>query len=174
MESEQAVESDVDKLVAEFETGKKDGYASVKPLVDVIKPLANYVQAKQIEEQNNESNRSVAEAVSTVKSSEELKDISDNLVRGYLIDYSNRDETFRKAYENRTSSPAAWQESLIKARTDFTEEIKSASTKNIRSDIEAARAAVTTGVTSEAAVVAHDLFKMSDAAFRDYKRSLAH
>ena len=170
-------ETDVDKLVAEFETGGKKDYSLVKPLVDVIKPLASYVQQQRVRDENAEVAKSIDAAVSTIKSVDNLKDVSNKLVSGYLQGRASEDAEFAAAYQNRNKNPAAWQEHLVKARVDFMEDIKSINERNLRSDVEAAAAAVRgAGSAGEVKqeVAVEDLFAMSDTEFRAHKNKLMH
>lgn len=178
-----SADSDIDRLISEFDTAKAAGAESrvdlnqVKPLLDAIKPIATFAQAKMREERQTAEKESVGKAVSFVKAGDDLKDVPDRLVKGYLQDRYVEDNEFRTAYDNRAEKPSAWQSELEKAKTEFTTDIKSMTTTSLRSDVEAAKAAVkgaarpNTAETKE--VESKKLFAMSDVEFRAYKQDLA-
>ncbi len=174
-----AAKSDVDRLLSEFEEGKaapKTDYPNIKPLIEAIKPLATYTTRKMQEETAAAGKKSVADAVSAVKSVDELKEIPDRVVRGYLQDRYVEDVEFRAAYDKQGENPQAWQAQLAKAREAFAEDIKVVAAKGVRSDVEAAKAAVkgagkSQDTNQEESVDA--LFAMSDAQFRAFKEKKA-
>ena len=167
--------SDVDRLLSEFDQGTtaaKTETSSIKPLLEAFKPIASYAQRKMTEETTAAIKKSVADAVSAVKSSEGLKDTPDRVVRGYLQDRYAEDAVFRTAYEEQGKNPAAWQDQLGKAAVALAEDIKMISSNNVRSDVEAAQAAVK-GAGKPQETKEEDnpesLFAMSDSQFRAFK-----
>ena len=176
-----AATSDVDRLLAEFEAGTKPESAPktdiplVKPLIEAMKPVAAFAERKMREEQDAETRKSVDHAIGVVKEGEDLKDIPDRVVRGYLRDLYNEDADFRAAHDKRGENAKGWQSALVKAREAFSEDVKAIAGKSARSDVEAAKAAVRgSGRVAEPKTEedAEALFNMSDADFRKYKQGL--
>ena len=176
-----AATSDVDRLLAEFETGTKPETAPrndvplVKPFIEAMKPVAAFAERKMREEQDAEARKSVDHAIGVVKEGDDLKDIPDRVVRGFLRDLYNEDADFRAAHDKRGENAKAWNAALVKARESFTEDVKTIAGKNARSDVEAAKAAVRgSGRVTETKTDENPeaLFNMSDADFRKYKQGL--
>lgn len=173
-----AATSDVDRLLSEFETGKtqlKTELPTIRPILDAIKPLATFAQRKMQEEVSTAAKKSVADAVNAVKS-DDLKEVPDRVVRGYLQDRYVEDPNFRTAYDKQGENPQGWQEQLTKAREAFAEDMKFASAKSVRSDVEAAKAAVKGAGKTQDAKPEDDtdaLFAMSGREFATYKEKLA-
>lgn len=174
-----AATSDVDRLLSEFETGKtqsKTELPTIKPILDAIKPLATFAQRKMQEEVSTAAKKSVADAVSAVKSLDDLKEVPDRIVRGYLQDRYVEDAEFRTAYDKQGENPQAWQGQLTKAREAFSEDMKFVSAKSVRSDVEAAKAAVRGAGKTQDTKTDDDpgaLFAMSGRDFAAYKDKLA-
>ena len=173
----QSATSDLDRLLAEHDAGKTQttspDYATVKPLIDAMKPVAQYAEGKMREEQNAAIAKSVSDAVSFVKSDETLKPISDKLVKGFLQDRYSEDASFKGAYDNRSKDPKAWDAALQSAQKDFKTEVQTLNGQSLRSDVEAATAAVRGAgrqpSNDGAKATPGKLRKMSDAEFAEFK-----
>lgn len=78
----------------------------------------------------------------------DYKDFPKRWMRGYLEGYSTENASFSKAFEARGESPDAWRSELAKAREAFPEWLKELPGSKVRSDVEAAKAAVS-GTSTE-------------------------
>ena len=171
--------SELDRLLNDYVEGKPAPAAqpdttTFAPVIEALKPVAQYAERKMREEQEVALKKSVDDAIASVKSDEALKPVSDKLVRGFLQDQYANDSGFKAAYDNRTKDPKAWDSALSNARTSFKEELKSLNGQSFRSDVEAATAAVRgagRGSSPEGPKVdPGKLREMSDTEFARFKR----
>jgi len=73
---------------------------------------------------------------------EEAKDIPPRLVRGLLEGYAAENQPFADAFKNRHSDPTTWQAKLGEARGEILKDLKTLPGNTVKSDVEAARAAI--------------------------------
>lgn len=170
---------ELDQLLSEYKEAAPAAPVApppIQPLLDVMKPVAEFARRKMAEEQQVEVTRSIADAVTSVKKTDGLDGVPDRIVTGLLHAAYADDPQFRAAYDNRQANPAALQEKLAAIGATLSEDMKGLTVSAARSDVEAAKAAVRgSGKVAETkeAVNAANLFEMSDTQFRDHKRKLA-
>lgn len=170
--------ADLDGLLKEFET-PNPGTASPRADMSVlkaIKPVIDYVDTEMKTKAKSALDEDIKKAVGFVKEDESAKALPDKLVRGFLEGHAVEDESFARAFQNRQADPSTWQAKLADARKALAEEIKSLPGNMVKSDVEAARAAVAgrsepVGDTAPSAI---ELASMSQRDFDDYvKKQIA-
>lgn len=158
--------TDLDHLLAEYEAPTP----APKPQPDLSKlqPVIDYAAQELTNKANERVQTDVKSAVEFVKEAEGGADIPDKLARGFLEAKASDDPSFKKAFENRQNDPNAWQSALSGAQSEFAEEIKGLPSNNIKSDAEAARAAVAGDVEPQGdsdELSPKEMAKMSDQDF---------
>lgn len=168
--------SDLDRFLTEFTESEKPSQPTpgLEKFVEVVKPVVEYAESKRREELITAEKKSVQDAVDFVKNDEGLKTVSNRLVKGFLQDRYAEDPSFKTAYDNRSKDPKGWESALNGAKTEFKTELATLSGNTVRSDVEAATAAVrgSAKVTTEQKVDAASLMDMSDFEFNKLKRTL--
>ena len=169
--------SDLDRFLNEFKdtSTPPQAPAGLDKFVEVVKPVVEYAESKRREELVTAEKKSVQDAVDFVKNDEGLKTVSNRLVKGFLQDRYAEDQSFKTAYDNRSRDPKAWESALNNAKTEFKTELSTLNGNSVRSDVEAATAAVRGSAkvtTTEQKVDAASLMDMSDFEFNKLKRTL--
>ena len=170
---------DIDNLLNEYKEAtppvKAVEPAPLQPLLEAIKPLAEFTRRKMAEEQQAEIQQGVNEAVSVVKKAEGLEKVPDRIVTGLLHAAYANDPKFRAAYDGRQANPQVLQAELAKLASSLSEDMKGLTVSEARSDVEAAKAAVRSSgdvKSGKQEVDPSSLFQMSDMEFRAYKQKL--
>lgn len=170
---------DIDNLMNEYKEAaapvKAAEPAPIQPLLEAIKPLAEFTRRKMAEEQQAEVKQSVNDAVSVVKKAEGLEKVPERIITGLLHAAYADDPQFRAAYDGRQANPQALQAELAKIASSLSEDMKGLAVSEARSDVEAAKAAVRSSgeiKSGKDAVDPSNLFHMSDTEFRAYKQKL--
>lgn len=168
----------LNQLLQQFETSA----APKATAIDVLKafqPTIEWVDQQRIAQQTQAVQNDVSSSVKSVKESLKLGDeFPDDLVRGYLYDHANQDKDFAAAWDNRSESPDAWKSQLGKATESFKSIVGKLPGNSVRTDLEAATAAVRNVSTapqpapSEAEYV-RQLRRMSDRELEAHMRELA-
>lgn len=166
----------LDKLLKEFENSQTQPKA-----IDVLKavePVINYVNGEMTERENKVLEADISGAVKSVKAELKLSDeYPDRLIRGALRDLAAENPEFAKAWEQRRQSPGDWSAKLKSDAVPVLKaEIEKARGKDIRSDIDAAQAAVRNVSTSpqNGAEMPSptEMFQMNDRQWSNFKAKL--
>lgn len=169
--------TDLDGLLNEFESPKP--VTQPRPDISVlkaIKPVIDYVDTEMKTKAKTALDEDIKKAVSFVKEDESVKALPDKIVRGFLEGHAAEDPSFAQAFQNRQADPNTWQAKLADARKAFSEEVKGLPGNMVKSDVEAARAAVA-GSRSEPVgdkqPSAVELSRMSQREFDNYWKQIA-
>lgn len=175
-EVQNSAESDLDSLLNEFNDGgdKPTPTPDVSELLKSLKPVVQHAERSMQKEQVDAQKHAVDEAIAAIKQ-DAAKDIDDDIAHGYLMSQHERNPVFRAAYEGRGADPGAWDKALGEARDGLVEKM---GVNTVRSDIEAATAAVKGTSQEEAStdsgeVSVADMFSMSDSEYRTFKETEA-
>lgn len=142
-----------------------------------LAPVIRFAESKMIEEVKATIDKEVESAISTLTADEAFKGTPKRLARGFLEAWAIENPEFKQAFEQRKSNPKGWEKALSDASTGFAEDMGKMPGNSVRSDVEAARAAVR-GTSSAPPPKprqksAPELRNMSDQEFRRYKAQLA-
>jgi len=140
-------DTDFESLVNEFSNQTPQPQPTVQQpdigkLLEGIKPVVQYVQDDARSKAAAAEDASVDAAVGYLKADENLAEIDDTLVKGFLQNRYTDDKSFRDAYDNRGQNAAAWDAALDSARDLMTEKVGSLPSGQMKTDIEAAEATV--------------------------------
>lgn len=167
--------TDLNELVKEFNDDPPKPQPDLAKLTKAIEPLARYVEDDRRTKAAEREQETVKSSIQFLKEDDALKEMDDDLVEGYLHTLYSKDEKFRSAYDKRGDNPDAWNAALEDARPKLAEKVKDLPGNKVRSDVEAATAAVR-GASAEApddsVKSAKELHRMSDVEFRRYKQEL--
>jgi hypothetical protein len=172
---------DLDKLLAEYEDGKKQREAQKDTLraekvrrdstLDAVKPIIEFAQGEMTRKAQADLDEDLSNAFGVLKEAEGLKAIDDSLLLGFMEAYAKDNKSFRTAFEIRRKEPEVWQQQLVKGREWLEKTIQKSFAKT--SDVEAATAAVKGTSEPETAPEKGpdpmDMFHMSDSDFRRLK-----
>lgn len=136
----------VQSLLAEFDgqSGSQPQPAPnpTKQILEKISPVIEFASQEMEAKQQAAFEKDVAEAVSYLKG-DDLKDVPDELTEGFLHRHAVKgDPAFMEAWNNRHRAPETYKEKLAEARKGFRALYKKLPGETVRSDVEAARAAV--------------------------------
>lgn len=162
-------ESEFDKLIKEFDNSPANKATAnlLKSLQPVIQVATDELASKETARINSDLNAAVA----VLKDDEAAKAVPDRLAKGFLRDYSVDHPEVALAWENRAKDPSAWKSKLAEARKAFVEEIKALPANTVRTEVEAAAAAVrnvSTAETQADSKTPADMMNMSDREWRKY------
>lgn len=164
-----------DPYLAEWDRSRSQAPQIPQELLPVIR----FAEGQMVEKVKAEIDKEVETAVSSITSQDEFKDVPKRLARGFLEAWALENPEFKTAYEHRKANPKGWQSALSAAGQGFAEDMKGFGSKggNIRSDVEAAKAAVrgtsNTQPPPPKQKSAAELRAMPDGEFRRYKATLA-
>ena len=187
VEATPSAEPDLDTLLNDW--GKTETKPESKPetkpedapradyagLLKGLKPLVDFADSEMKSKAATAEKKVADEAVALIKSDDALKEVNDEFVHDHLIGKYNRDTEFRAAYDNLGDNPTGWTKALEDAKSGLVEKISALPGSTIRSDMEAAQAAVAGSspeVAPEAETSAVDMASMSDQEFAKYKLGL--
>lgn len=136
--------ADLDGLLKEFENPNPGNQprAAEASAFKALQPVIEFAQTEMNTRAKAALDGDIQKAVAFVKEDEAAKDIPPRWTRGFLEGYAAENQTFAQAFQNRQQDPATWQKQLGEARNEFLKEIKSLPGNTVKSDVEAARAAV--------------------------------
>jgi len=161
-----AGQSDLDTLLKEFETSetKPDIGRVLRPLEPVIEFARTEMAGRAKKEVEDDINK----ALDYSYEAEELKGVPKRFVRGYYEAYASENPDFVQAFTDRGKNPKGWKAALEGARTEMVKEWKEVPTNTIRTDVEAARAAISGTVQPGEApkLDPRKLMKMSGSEYR--------
>ena len=158
--------ADLDGLLNEFENpqpGSKPA-ADTPSVVKALQPVIEFATTEMNTRAKTALDNDIKAAMSFVQEDEAAKAIPPKFVRGFLEAHAAEDETFAKAFQNRQKDPATWQKKLGEAKGSFLAELKGLPGNMVKTDVEAARAAIsgrTEPVGETAMPSASELMRMS-------------
>lgn len=176
-------ESELDTLLQEYQessesTSGPKSSDQPKPRPDPklrrdLQEVVSYVQEERQTKVDEALKADVEAAVEFIGEVEELKDFPVRLRSGFLHDLAANNLDFSEAFKQRKESPDAWSKALVAARDEMIEEVKNLPGNEVRSDVEAAKAAVS-GSSNEAppppeGPTPQKKMAMSDTAWENYK-----
>ena len=142
-------------------------------LAKAIQPVVDYVKEVKAEKQQDRFDTDVKDIMDYFSEVDELKVIPEKLRRGFLESHAQDAPDFKTAFENRAKNPKAWETARESARDAFTELVAELPSSTVRTDVEAAHAAV--DGTSEDKPASEEgpspvkKMAMSDYEWRQYK-----
>lgn len=113
-----------------------------------VEPALDFVATQAAKTQIESLQTDLNAALDFMLEPADYKDFPKRWMRGYLEGYSTENDSFSKAFEARSEHPDAWRSELAKARDAFPEWLKELPGSKVRSDVEAAKAAVS-GTSTE-------------------------
>ena len=170
--------ANLDALLKEFDSpaAKPESKPASEPLgiLKELAPVIRYAKNSLAKEEAAEIDTSIKSAVSFVKEEEALKDTSESLVRKVLNTTVAEDPKLSAAWNSRHADPAGWNAALKVAREMVKQELAPLTEKRVPSDVLAARAAISGGVSTGPAdakgPTPDQMFRMSERDWADYKR----
>lgn len=172
-------ESALDQLLAEWEKqGTTDSTKAVEPpspvsgasALQALKPVVEFAQQEMSQRQADRVTKDIDAAVEFISQPDDLKGLKKSTAIGLLEAYAREDPSFTQAFNKRQAAPQEWKAGLEKAREwvkSTVAELRGQQT-DIRSDVEAAKAAVQ-GQSNRAAEEPQldpvEMFNMSDQEF---------
>lgn len=132
--------ADLDNLLAQYDAPKTP--VAQPPDLRQLQPVIDFATEELTNRANEKVQTAVSSAVEFVKEADGGDKISDRLARGFLEAKASDDPSFKQAFMNRQNDPTAWQNALTGAKAEFADEIGGLPGNTIKSDAEAARAAV--------------------------------
>ena len=146
--------------------------ADIGKVLKAVQPAVDYVNEVKAKAQQEQFDGDVKEVLDFFSEADELKELPDKLKRGFLEAHAQDDKEFKTAFENRTKAPKAWETAKETARDAFTELVSDLPGSKVRTDVEAAHAAVD-GTTedkpaSEEGPSPEEKMRMSDFEWRKH------
>ncbi|MGI9502506.1 MAG: hypothetical protein ACR2RE_05575 [Geminicoccaceae bacterium] len=140
-----------------------------------VEPVIDFARTQAAKEENDAVEKDLNEALDFMIEPEEFKDFPKFWVKGYLEAHSAENPAFADAFNKRGENPEGWRAALSEARDKFAERAGQLPGSKVRSDVEAAKAAVS-GTTNERADVpekseqeqAVELMQLSEGDYRRY------
>ena len=147
--------------------------ADLAKFAKAVKPAVDFVNEVKAEKQQERFDADLKGIMEFFSEEEKLKEVPDKLKRGFLEAHAQETPDFKTAFENRGKNPKAWETARETARDAFTELVSELPGSKVRTDIEAAHAAVD-GMTddkpaSEEGPSPVKKMAMSDYEWRQYK-----
>ena len=181
-ETESSGESELDAFLKEYEASSKEKSRTkpdAKPpdLVKVLQglqPVVKFASSKMEQEAADTLKKDVDGAIDFLIEPDELTPLPKKWARGFLEVHAIENPTIGAAFENRATDPAAWSTALESTREALLKAIKELPGDNVKSDVEAATAAVqgtSTESTAEEGPSIAVKAKMSDREWAEYKES---
>lgn len=146
--------------------------ADLAKFAKAVKPVVDYVHEVKAEKQEERFDTDLKNVMDYFSEEESLKEIPEKLKRGFLEAHAQENPDFKKVFDNRTKNPKAWETARESARDAFTELVSELPNSKVRSDVEAAHAAVD-GTTedkpaSEEGPSPEEKMRMSDFEWRKH------
>lgn len=147
--------------------------ADIGKILKAVQPAVDFVKEVKAEKQQERFKADVKEVIDFFSETDELKEFPDKLKRGFLEAHAQDNPEFKTAFENRAKDSKAWDAVRETARDALTELISDLPGSKVRTDVEAAKAAVD-GTTedkpaSEEGPSPVKKMAMSDYEWRQYK-----
>jgi len=145
----------------------------IAKFVKAVKPVVDFVKKQEAKDAQTEFDTDVKDIMDYFSEVDELKVLPDKLRRGFLEAHAQESPDFKTAFENRAKNPKAWETARESARDAFTELVAELPSSKVRTDVEAAQAAV--DGTTEDKPASDDgpstvkKINMSDYEWRQYK-----
>lgn len=134
--------TDLDGLLREFDTPNPGPKPDTTHVVKALQPVIEFAQTEMNTRAKAAHDGDIKKAVEFVQEEESVKAIPPKVIRGLLEVHAAENPDFAEAFKNRQTDPATWQKQLGTARTAVLGELKSLPGNAVKTDIEAARAAV--------------------------------
>lgn len=171
--------SDFDRLLAEFSTSQAEPAPAASPPVsptDLV-PVIEFAKAELTARAKAAVDNDIKAAVDFLTEPEELKGLPSRFVRGYAEAYAIENPDFGRAFNERQSNPTRFKAHLAKAREALLDDFKKLPGNMVRTDIEAAKAAVS-GQSNQPAADGdmpspEEMFNMPEHEFRAFKMKRA-
>ncbi len=147
--------------------------ADISKVLKAVQPAVDFVKEVKAEKQQERFDADLKNIMTFFSEADELKELPDKLKRGFLEAHAQEDPEFKTAFENRAKNPKAWETARESARDAFTELVAELPSSTVRTDVEAAHAAV--DGTSEDKPASEEgpspvkKMAMSDYEWRQYK-----
>ena len=168
--------SELESLISEYDetagAPEPTPNAEIGKLTKAIQPVVDYVNADRAEKQQKQIKADVKDITGFFSEAEELKDIPDELKRGFIEAHAQDNADFGKAFDNKAENPKAWEAARETARDKFTELVSKLPGSTVRTDVEAAKAAVdgtTETIPSGEGPSPVQKMRMGPKEWRDYK-----
>lgn len=171
--------ADLESLINEYEDGTDTTdttdttpNADLAKFAKAVKPAVDFVKKQEAKEAQAEFDIDVKGMVSFFGEAGELKGISDKLMMGFIEAHAAETPDFKTAFENRAKNPKAWETARETARDAVAQEFATLPGSKVRTDVEAAKAAVdgtTDIIPSHEGPTPVQLMRMSDQEWRGYK-----
>lgn len=134
---------DLDALLTEFKGNEPNKTSpDLSKLLKGIEPVVRFVDEARAEKETAARAKVVEESVAFIKGADELKDFDGEIVEGFLFQRYQKDAAFRSAHDNRDKDPGAWTKALAGAQESLKEKSGKMPANTVRSDLEAATAAI--------------------------------
>lgn len=147
-------------------------HADIGKVLRAVQPAVDFVKKQEAKDAKAEFKADVKEVIDFFSEADELKDLPDKLKRGFLEVHAQETPEFKTAFENKAKDPKAWGKAMESARDAFTELASDLPSSKVRTDLEAAQAAVdgtTDKPVSEEGLSPVQKANMSDFEWRKYK-----
>lgn len=172
-----ASETDLDRLLSEFQEGTRPAPSAQAAFFKPIEPILRYVEEDRQAKAKTAFDADVAQAMDALTAdSDDYKALPKRFVRGYLETYAIENPSFKEAFTNKREDPAGWQAALGKAKGEFQDEAKPFVSGRLKSDVEAANAAVagqsSTRLSPDEIVSPAKIHAMTDQEFKAHKQRL--
>ena len=131
----------VENLLKEFDS-QSGSQPAPQPLSPELASIAEFAKAEMHTRAAAALDKDIKEAVGFLKQPDETKDLPDRLALGFLHALANENKEFADAWQNRSERPGTWKDALGKAQKEWIEEAKKLPTSKVRTEVEAAAAAV--------------------------------
>ena len=131
-----------DSVIPDTKPPESTPHADIGKVLRAVQPAVDFVKKQEAKEAKAEFNADVKEVIDFFSEADELKDLPDKLKRGFLEVHAQETPEFKTAFENKTKDPTAWGKAMESARDAFTELASELPSSKVRSDVEAALAAV--------------------------------
>ena len=172
--------ADLESLINEYESSTNTSKApdptpnaDLAKFAKAVKPAVDFVKKQEAKEEKAEFDTDVKDMVGFFGKAEGLKGIPDKLMMGFLEAHAAEDADFKTAFDDRAKNPKAWEAARETARDALVELVSELPGSKVRTDIEAAKAAV--DGTTEDKPASDDgpspvkKMSMSDYEWRQYK-----
>ena len=131
--------STVERLLAEFDQQSGSQQQPQPPASD---PVREFAIAEMQARAAAALEKDVKEAVAFLRQPDETKDLPERLALGFLHALGQESPEFQAAWQQRQERPGAWKDALTKAQQEWIAEVKKIPTSRVRTEVEAAAAAV--------------------------------
>lgn len=165
-------EPTLDELLTDFKDPEPEVKTEAKPKPDESKidEVHTWMKSQQQKDTSDAFEKGITDAIKNLKC-DEIK-ASDRAMKGMLYTLAEENPVFEKAFQSRSTNPAAWERSLEWARAEMKKEYP-ASTDKLVQDIEAAKASASSQSNTETKKLGNDFWNdLNDGEFRTAKAAL--